>query len=220
MKRKLRFQVLREIIEHRGYLCGVELGLHRGETFSYLLRNCPSISLVGVDLFTPDPEGKVQTYKNWSHNYNERCVRRIVSSYPDRARLLKMDTVEASMFFEDGEFDFVFVDADHSVMGAFRDILAWWPRLKNSGAMLGHDYNWGSVGYVVDNLFERVKLHDDNVWEGSKIRSRWQPDPNEAQVIDHETRKWHLKRSVSPYRAGIRRGVRIPPEKYAIKTPK
>lgn len=49
-------------------------------------------------------------------------------------------SMEAAAEFEDESLDLVFLDGDHSRDGCLADIRAWWPKLKASGVMLGHDH--------------------------------------------------------------------------------
>jgi hypothetical protein len=71
----------------------------------------------------------------------QRCVRR----YGDdpRVRLVRSVTWEAAERYEDGTFDFIYVDADHSEDGCRRDIEAWYPKLKRGGVIAGHDFDPG-----------------------------------------------------------------------------
>ena len=211
---KRRYQVLAEMINERRYQVGVELGTHRGETFYHLLRRCPQLTLTTIDAFRVTPENPVVKHR-WSHAYNERLSRHRAKGFPDRATVLKSDTVEAAADFENGSLDFVFVDADHSVMGCYRDIVAWYPKLKTSGAMLGHDFNWPSVDYVIRNLFGSVSRYDDHVWEGRKPNWSWSPDQEEAAAIDSET-KLQYHRSVPKNRGPLRKRLRLMSKKYGI----
>jgi hypothetical protein len=66
---------------------------------------------------------------------------------------IKGCTWESASLFEDESVDFVFVDGDHSEEGVSRDIEAWWPKLKKTGIMAGHDYNRESVHAAVKKAF-------------------------------------------------------------------
>lgn len=47
------------------------------------------------------------------------------------------------------EFDFVFIDADHSYMGCLNDFIAWFPYVKPKGYIAFHDYQMFSVREVL-----------------------------------------------------------------------
>jgi predicted O-methyltransferase YrrM len=53
---------------------------------------------------------------------------------------LKMTSLEAAKYFNDGEVDFVFIDGAHDYDNVKADIAAWLPKLKPDGILAGHDY--------------------------------------------------------------------------------
>ena len=55
-------------------------------------------------------------------------------------RLVKKTSVEAARLVPDGSLDFVFIDGDHSDDAVTTDVYTWWPKLKPTGFMGGHDY--------------------------------------------------------------------------------
>lgn len=56
---------------------------------------------------------------------------------------ISMPTVEAVSYFEDGQFSFMFIDADHENMR--RDALLYLPKLKPGGVAVFDDLNWPLV---------------------------------------------------------------------------
>lgn len=44
----------------------------------------------------------------------------------------------------DWQFDFIYVDADHTTVGVILDAELSWPLLKSGGIMAFDDYNWGN----------------------------------------------------------------------------
>lgn len=42
--------------------------------------------------------------------------------------------------FEDGYFDYVYVDARHDYKGVRDDLERWWPKIAPGGFLAGHDY--------------------------------------------------------------------------------
>ena len=54
-------------------------------------------------------------------------------------------TTEAVHQFDDGFFDFIYVDATHSYMDSKADVESWWPKLRVGGVMAGDDYFNGYV---------------------------------------------------------------------------
>ena len=53
-------------------------------------------------------------------------------------------SADAATDFDDGFFDCVYIDGDHSYAGVKTDIEAYFPKLKAGGLMVGDDYNLGA----------------------------------------------------------------------------
>jgi predicted O-methyltransferase YrrM len=48
-------------------------------------------------------------------------------------------SVDASRKFSEASLDILFVDGDHSFEGCYADLVAWSPKVKPGGRILGHD---------------------------------------------------------------------------------
>jgi len=158
-----RWEVLRGLIEKHGWTRGAELGVFRGDTFLYLLKFCPQLTLLGVDIW--------QSARRipW-----EPHVRKESAQYGDRAVIMKMSTFEASKHVPDNSLDFVFIDADHSLPAVTQDIEAWSPKVKPEGWIMGHDYYFArhpGVAEAVDRFFPEVQEFSDKVWACPKAKS-------------------------------------------------
>ena len=74
---------------------------------------------------------------------------------------IRLPSVKAARCFDDGELDFVFIDAEHSYEAAKTDIATWWPKLRPGGLLIGHDYHrkrFPGVCRAVDEFAERERL--------------------------------------------------------------
>ena len=89
-----------------------------------------------------------------------------IASHPNAYKMsfIRMDSVEAAELFADEYFDYVYIDGDHTLEGAEKDLEAWWPKVKPRGYFAGHDYS-SSVGVMraVDNFCEANSL-DVRTW--------------------------------------------------------
>lgn len=66
-------------------------------------------------------------------------------------------TLDAAKLFEDNSIDFCFIDAAHDYESVKKDIMAYWPKVKNGGILAGHDYEKG-VLQAVHELFNQNKV--------------------------------------------------------------
>ena len=160
-----RGDFLVSLVNKFGWTSGAELGLWEGATIGTLLESCPKLHMVGVDLWEPQPANPgPEGYEGWDHSKHEARCRRRCAPYSDRVVLHKMMTGEAAALVPDGSLDFVFIDADHSEVGCRTDILAWRPKLKPTGWLLGHDINWPGVATAVASLVPNYLIGPNVVW--------------------------------------------------------
>jgi glycosyltransferase involved in cell wall biosynthesis len=69
--------------------------------------------------------------------------------------------------FNDGIFDMVFIDGDHSYESVMSDILNWYPKVKDGGIIAGHDFHWESVAKAINATIGDVE-HGEAVWYKTK----------------------------------------------------
>ncbi len=141
----------------RGFRQGVEIGVYRGRFAWHLLNSCPELSLYLVDPW----DGSAMT-----GGYDAEEVFREVQQLPcqfgvERVKLLRERSPEAAKHPSlcKCQFDFVYIDGDHSFEQVLTDVRAWWPLLRPGGVMAGHDYNNRGkkrVKSAVDSLFPHV----------------------------------------------------------------
>ena len=60
--------------------------------------------------------------------------------HTDSIVAMKEYSVNASKYFPDEFFDYVYIDADHRYDGVKEDIVHWFPKVKKGGYISGHDY--------------------------------------------------------------------------------
>jgi predicted O-methyltransferase YrrM len=139
-----------------GWRRGVELGLGKGLLFHRLLRDCPDLHMVGVDMFKR-PERHAMVDDVWAR-------------YADRATVHGCLTVEAASRVADASVDFVFIDAGHSYTAVSTDIRAWQAKVKPGGWFGGHDYSLrfpGVIQAVREAFGDRVDLLPFDIWARS-----------------------------------------------------
>ena len=173
-----RWDVLINLLANRSHARGAEIGVQAGRTTSRLLTKLPGLEkLYCVDLWRlyPDYEkDRVRQGDAWPSqgllDEDEKKFRKLVFPFGMKVLTLKMDSVRAATYVEDGSLDFVFIDANHLYEYVRDDIAAWTPKVRRGGLVIGHDYNypvkmhtWG-VKRAVDEVFEIAKKEDLGSW--------------------------------------------------------
>jgi hypothetical protein len=160
-----RFDFLAYLARRLQWTAGAELGVWEGRTISNVLRANPQLSMIGVDLWEPQPGNcGPEGYEGWDHDQHERLARKACQPFGERAVLVRGWTHEVADRVPPTSLDFVFIDADHGTDAVRRDILAWSPKLKPTGWLIGHDINWPTVRAAVDQLVPGYEIGPDVVW--------------------------------------------------------
>ena len=124
---------------------GAEIGVFAGDMSVALLRGNPILHLDMIDSW----EGDGKSYQGDSGDFHaklsqysqdafmEQAIERTAFA-KDRRSIIASRSLDAAKL--SGEYDFVFLDADHSYEGCKADIQAWFPKVKEGGWLCGHDY--------------------------------------------------------------------------------
>lgn len=145
MEKIMRFHVLHEFIMQNNFKKYVEIGLGKGMTVEYLLKNIkdPEFRMYGVDPFLTYPELRKNNAASLrfirTMHRNEGLVAAAVNGDP-RFTLVKKMSDDASLDFEHESLDLVFIDGNHSYEYVLRDMENWTPLVRKGGIVAGHDY--------------------------------------------------------------------------------
>lgn len=131
-----------------------EIGSYEGASSSLFAYYCKHVYC--VDPWIINWEVKTGTEKT----FDER-----ISNFTNITKI-KSYSISASEKFENNFFDFVYVDGDHSYNGCKQDMVHWISKIKNGGAIGGHDYWYGGVRDAVNEFFKKyeIKIYSDSSW--------------------------------------------------------
>lgn len=104
-----------------------------------------------MDIQQDIPQGK---YENLYETFLKN-----ISPVKDIISPIKSISWEAASLYEDESLDFIFIDAAHDYESVKKDLSAWYPKLKSTGTIAGHDYltSKNGVKRAVDEFFEKVE---------------------------------------------------------------
>lgn len=167
-----RWHIIGGLCLMRGYRKGAELGVSKGRFTMFLSATMHDMSMTAIDRWAPQPDNLQEdgeTYSTWDHETSYSEFKRNCAEYfPGRVKIIRGDSAETAAQFEDGSFDFAFIDADHSYTGCKRDIDAWHPKVRQGGMVCGHDYSqerWPGVVKAVEERYGADKMvFPDMVW--------------------------------------------------------
>jgi predicted O-methyltransferase YrrM len=136
---------------------GAELGVAEAKLTVKMLDRLPNLHLVLVDPWEP--------YQDWwgpieaaSQNVNERIAMSSLEPYQGRYELLKEYTDTAHEKMQDGSFDFIYIDADHSYGWVTHDLQCYWPKVAKGGILCGHDRSLPEVHKALTDFCRDFRL--------------------------------------------------------------
>lgn len=122
----------------------LQVGAFTGDASKWLLDNVlthEGCTLTDVDTWRGSNETVHEEF-DWSDV--EETYDAKVKGYGDKVIKVKADSTEflrTQPFFS---YDFIYIDGDHTALGAFADAVGAWPLLKPYGIMAFDDYTWTS----------------------------------------------------------------------------
>jgi predicted O-methyltransferase YrrM len=116
----------------QGYRHFAEVGVFHGKFSAAILKIIEDSIVVSIDRW----RNKDGTRNNTAISY---ALTRL-EPYGHRSQIVVSDSVLAARMFPDRFFDVVYIDADHSLDGASRDLGAWLSKVRHGGLLAGHDY--------------------------------------------------------------------------------
>jgi len=153
----------------------IELGVMFGASLYYLAsevsKRNKNIQIYGIDRW---PEGKTIKFVDDSFPTNvntwDQVYQQAVENMKEfsNVTLIRMESSEAAILFDDETVDFIFLDAGHFYEDVKSDIVTWLPKVKPGGLIAGHDYKNGHAGVeqAVDECFGNKILvtKDNSIW--------------------------------------------------------
>lgn len=128
---------------------GIELGVAQGIFSRRMIDSNKFSKFFGVDVYGD------------THDTNEYKVALKRIGIKENYSLLRMKFDEAIDLFEDGYFDFIYVDGfAHSGEEGGRTLVDWYKKLKVGGVMAGDDYSdeWPLVKWAVNNFAKQLNV--------------------------------------------------------------
>jgi len=122
----------------------LQVGAFTGDASKWLLDNVlthESSRLTDVDTWRGSDE-EVHNELDWADV--EDTYDKKIKDYGEKVNKVKSDSI--SFLKNQGFFsyDFIYIDGDHTALGAFADAVGAWPLLKPYGIMAFDDYIWSS----------------------------------------------------------------------------
>jgi len=147
----------------------VELGSYLGKSTSCMaveiINSGKNIRFDSIDLFEGDTGSRKTKadVANRDGSMIEAKCRENLSPVSDYVNIIKGDAIELADAYEDNSIDFLYVDDYHETEHVYKELVAWWPKIKAGGVLAGDDYvvkgnNGMQVIRAVDRFTEGTDL--------------------------------------------------------------
>lgn len=143
---------------------GVEVGTWLGDWANEVLTTWKGKKLWCVDFYKRQPSEIYNDFEQFSQEELDEIYQKVkerLSVHGNRVEILREFSVEAASSFEDGQLDFAYIDANHEPGEVYRDLEAWFPKVKEGGLIFGDDYRfdiWPGLVRDVDRFFKEKQL--------------------------------------------------------------
>ena len=162
----MRGWIMSILVQYK-FTIGCELGTYAGGTTFFLLDMLPDLTMHTVDIFERQENHEDYSKDKYDFTDSYPAFMEKAKKYGDRLIVHKGWTHEVAEKIDDGLFDFVFIDADHTYEGCKRDILSWNSKLKPGGFLMGHDCNLASVRKAVEDCCNWGAINNETLcWVG------------------------------------------------------
>lgn len=140
------YEILKRIEFTGQPILGAEVGVFAGDLSVELLQASELIHLDMIDSWEGSGAGYEGDSGDWHAGLTEAQQDAYYRKAVDRTffaakrRIVFRMRSQAAAATLEGDYDFVFIDADHSYAGCKADIEAWAKKVKPGGLLCGHDY--------------------------------------------------------------------------------
>jgi predicted O-methyltransferase YrrM len=159
--------VLRERFGDRE-ITGVEIGTAYGCLTKAILREIPNVArLITIDPYRHDDKSEFEAHRPQSELEDcKEFAGKALVPYASRVERLIMGSDEAAEILKSQQFDFVWIDGDHTGAQVARDLEHYDPMVKPGGLIGGHDLRFFTplTDIVMAKYGQKVNRGGDYTW--------------------------------------------------------
>ena len=149
----------------------LEIGVFQGDVAEHLLAAYPTMEYTGIDPWLEQPSS---VYKDDANNKSVLDSAKALSysrteRFGGRRNFVESLSVSVAPTIDDGFFDFIYIDGNHSTEAVLEDITLWYP--KAIRAIFGHDFapGWETVTCGVLLAAQKIGFNPKICWPHSSV---------------------------------------------------
>lgn len=153
---------------------GLEIGICKGENIVHFLEQTNRIDKIHcIDPYLPYMDWVGPVTQEDMNLWYEITLKNF-APHMDKIVMYKDTSENCVSKFENEQFDYIFIDGDHSYEGVIKDLYNYYDKVKTGGIFSGHDVNLADVQKAlmefrsVNGINTEIKFTDVNVWYWTK----------------------------------------------------
>lgn len=153
------------IINLMRYRVGVELGISYGHSTTTMLENCDEMEkLYAIDSYKPyvdyyTSNVEVDIYEiDIIKNIALKTFSNLEPRHKNKLKVIIEDSDIVLDQFDDGELDFVFLDAHLNSEHIKKDLEKWYPKVRKGGMIAIHDTNYHTVAEEIEIFMDKINF--------------------------------------------------------------
>lgn len=151
-----RWEVIAQLCEQANAETYIEVGCKEGRTTGFVLGKLPGVRAIAIDPWKAQEksaDASRETYEDWDFAEIEAQFHKNIGANAERCKMLRFTSLGSHSLCD--EADVIFLDASHDYASVKQDIDLWWPKVKQGGYLVMHDYNhkWPGVMRAVAECF-------------------------------------------------------------------
>jgi hypothetical protein len=122
---------------------GIEIGVDNGLFSEVIIRDFGLSKIYLLDAWKKFDDTEYMGIMNSSQEKQDEKYQKVLekfSCYGEKVKVIRKDSREGFKDFNDGFFDFIYIDANHEYSHVKTDIENWYSKLSVNGVFSGHDY--------------------------------------------------------------------------------
>src|SRR3990167_3431086 len=125
-----------------------EIGVYKAYNSINILKELNVKSFTSIDPYISDGEYQ-EEINQWLDKAKQYAFRNIMKYKSNTKLTFIYKKAEEAHKDLDDDFDFIYIDGDHSEKEVYKDISNYWGKIKEGGILAGHDFNLEGVSRAV-----------------------------------------------------------------------
>ena len=148
-----------DLLKDKKDLIGAEIGVQAGLNAEWMLENLDIKKLYLIDPYKAYPSNNKEQTLIGPFTKGKKNAKKLLKKYEDKIEWVYKYSWDTLGEFLDGQFDFVYIDADHREEVVLQD-LQYIKKVKLGGLLCGHDWRFPSVKTAISKffLYNRIKF--------------------------------------------------------------